>query len=38
MSKKYSDWLLISDIDSTLNDKSMKLPANNKKEINAVWS
>lgn len=33
MSKKYSDWLLISDIDGTLNDKSMKLPANNKKEI-----
>ena len=29
----YSDWLLVSDIDGTLNNKKRKLPSNNKKAI-----
>ena len=33
MSDKYSNWLLVSDIDGTLNDKSMKLPEVNKRSI-----
>ena len=33
MSDKYSNWLLVSDIDGTLNDKSMKLPKVNKQSI-----
>ena len=33
MESLYSKWLLISDIDGTLNDKSMKLPKNNKDAI-----
>lgn len=33
MSSEYFKWLLVSDIDGTLNDKSFKLPANNKAEI-----
>ncbi len=35
MTEKYSEWLLVSDIDGTLNTKSMKLPDNNKKAIRA---
>lgn len=34
MKCKYSDWLLVSDIDGTLNDKKRKLPPNNKVAIN----
>lgn len=33
MENKYSEWLLVSDIDGTLNDKKMKLPENNREEI-----
>ncbi len=33
MKNSYSDWLLVSDIDGTLNDKSFKLPAVNKNAI-----
>ena len=33
MTSKYSKWLLVSDIDGTLNDKSFNLPENNRKEI-----
>lgn len=33
MNKTYSEWLLISDIDGTLNDKSMNLPKVNKEAI-----
>ena len=33
MENLYSKWLLVSDIDGTLNDKSMKLPQNNKDAI-----
>lgn len=33
MQEKYKKWLLVSDIDGTLNDKSMKLPENNRKAI-----
>ena len=33
MASEYSKWLLVSDIDGTLNDKSMNLPENNRKEI-----
>jgi HAD superfamily hydrolase (TIGR01484 family) len=29
----YSDWLLVSDIDGTLNDKKFNLPENNKEAI-----
>ena len=32
--KNYSDWLIVSDIDGTLNTKSMKLPENNKIAVN----
>lgn len=34
MDDLYSKWLLVSDIDGTLNTKSFKLPENNKKSIN----
>ena len=33
MDDLYSKWLLVSDIDGTLNTKSFKLPENNKKAI-----
>lgn len=33
MTSEYSKWLLVSDIDGTLNDKSFKLPENNRTEI-----
>ena len=33
MADKYSNWLLVSDIDGTLNDKFMNLPENNRKAI-----
>ncbi len=33
MSKNYSDWFLVSDIDGTLNNKKMKLPYANKLSI-----
>lgn len=33
MGKKYSDWLLVSDIDGTLNDKKFNLPENNRVAI-----
>ena len=33
MKNSYSDWLLVSDIDGTLNDKSFKLPTENKNAI-----
>ncbi len=33
MAKPYSDWLFVSDIDGTLNDKSMNLPKVNKEAI-----
>ncbi len=33
MKTGYSDWLLVSDIDGTLNDKSFKLPPENKNAI-----
>ena len=33
MKQKYSEWLLVSDIDGTLNDKSFRLPENNKLAI-----
>lgn len=33
MADKYSNWLIVSDIDSTLNDKLMRLPAVNKTAI-----
>ncbi len=33
MKKDYSQWLLVSDIDGTLNDKSMNLPVANKDAI-----
>ena len=33
MASEYSKWLLVSDIDGTLNDKSFNLPENNRKEI-----
>ena len=35
MENLYSKWLLVSDIDGTLNDKSMKLPQNNKDAIDS---
>lgn len=34
MKSKYSQWLIVSDIDGTLNNKQRKLPPNNKKAIN----
>ena len=34
MKEIYNKWLLVSDIDGTLNSKSMKLPENNKTAIN----
>lgn len=34
MKEIYKNWLLVSDIDGTLNSKSMKLPENNKTAIN----
>ena len=34
MEEMYNKWLLVSDIDGTLNSKSMKLPENNKIAIN----
>lgn len=34
MKEIYNKWLLVSDIDGTLNSKSMKLPENNKVAIN----
>ncbi|MEE1502752.1 MAG: Cof-type HAD-IIB family hydrolase [Acutalibacteraceae bacterium] len=34
MNEIYNKWLLVSDIDGTLNSKSMKLPENNKIAIN----
>lgn len=34
MKEIYNKWLLVSDIDGTLNSKSMKLPENNKIRIN----
>ncbi len=34
MENKYSKWLLVSDIDGTLNDKKMRLPENNRLAIN----
>ena len=34
MNELYNKWLLVSDIDGTLNSKSMKLPKNNKIVIN----
>ncbi len=34
MKEIYNKWLLVSDIDGTLNSKSMKLPENNKEAIN----
>ena len=34
MKEIYNNWLLVSDIDGTLNSKSMKLPENNKVAIN----
>lgn len=34
MKEMYNKWLLVSDIDGTLNSKSMKLPENNKIAIN----
>ena len=34
MGKKYNEWLLVSDIDGTLNDKQFKLPPNNRAAIN----
>ncbi|MBE6795084.1 MAG: HAD family hydrolase [Ruminococcaceae bacterium] len=34
MENKYSEWLLVSDIDGTLNDKKMQLPENNRLAIN----
>ncbi len=34
MKEIYNKWLLVSDIDGTLNTKSMKLPENNKTAIN----
>ena len=34
MNELYNKWLLVSDIDGTLNSKSMKLPENNKIAIN----
>ena len=34
MQEKYNKWLLVSDIDGTLNSKSMKLPEKNKIAIN----
>lgn len=34
----YSKWLLVSDIDGTLNDKKMQLPPNNKEAINRFVS
>lgn len=33
MSLNYSDWLIVSDIDGTLNNKARKLPERNKKAI-----
>ena len=36
MQDLYSKWLLISDIDGTLNTKSFKLPENNKMAINEI--
>ncbi len=33
MSNKYNEWLLVSDIDGTLNTKAMKLPENNRQAI-----
>ena len=33
MSNLFSEWLLVSDIDGTLNTKSFKLPENNKTAI-----
>ncbi len=34
MSSNYSEWLLVSDVDGTLNDKLMKLPQVNKDAVN----
>jgi hydroxymethylpyrimidine pyrophosphatase-like HAD family hydrolase len=33
MNNNYCDWLLVSDIDGTLNDKKFNLPENNKEAI-----
>ena len=33
MAYKYNEWLLVSDIDGTLNTKAMKLPENNRQAI-----
>ena len=33
MSEDYSKWLVVSDIDGTLNNKLRKLPKNNKVKI-----
>ena len=38
MTTSYNEWLLISDIDGTLNDKQFKLPQNNKEAINRFVS
>ena len=38
MTTPYNEWLLISDIDGTLNDKQFKLPQNNKEAINRFVS
>lgn len=38
MKEVYNKWLLVSDIDGTLNSKSMKLPENNKVAINEFVS
>lgn len=38
MNTPYNEWLLISDIDGTLNDKQFKLPQNNKEAINRFVS
>ena len=35
MSNKYSEWLLVSDIDGTLNDKMMNLPPANREAISS---
>ena len=38
MTTPYNEWLLISDIDGTLNDKKFNLPQNNKEAINRFVS
>ena len=38
MTNPYNEWLLISDIDGTLNDKKFNLPQNNKEAINRFVS